>query len=133
MCASPIVTSESSQSRSATWSDGSQPTDPLPASPATTQGQNTRAVSLCATVIGADHVEPKSRETAILTLLGSGWLPPHESSLVSSTGLSSQTAYTLSALSSAIAGQCANCVVSAILCAVNAASPRFQVPTPMPL
>src|SRR4051795_8250885 len=85
MCASPIVMSESSQSRSATLFDWYQTTETLPASPAATHGQKTRPESLCATVTGADQVVPKSFDTAIRTLLGVGWSPPHESCCESST------------------------------------------------
>src|SRR3954451_6126704 len=133
MCASPIETSESSQSRSTTLFDWYQTTEIFPASPAATHGQNTRPEAVCATVVRADHVLPKSREIDRYTLFASGFGCPQLSFAVLLTGLSSQTAYTLSALSSAIAGQCANIVESAILCGVNWASPRFQVPTPRPV
>src|SRR4051812_8711361 len=92
MCASPIETSESSQSRSTTLFDWYQITEIFPASPAATHGQNTRPESVCATVMGADQVWPKSRETASLMLFASGLFPPHASCWVLSTGLSSQTA-----------------------------------------
>src|SRR4051812_10340083 len=133
MCASPIVMSASSQSTSTILFVWYQTTEMRPVSPAAIQGQKTRPPFVCATVIGADHDFPKSREIDSLMLFGSGAAPPQVSLAVLLTGLSSQTAYTLSELSIAIAGQCANIVESAILCGVKAASPRFQVPTPRPV
>src|SRR4051794_39236023 len=92
MCASPIVTSESSQSRSTTLFDWYQTTETLPASPAAIHGQKTRPEFVCATVIGVDHVLPKSREIDSLTLFASGFFWPQESFAVLLTGLSSHTA-----------------------------------------
>src|SRR6266699_985209 len=66
------------QSRSAT-SPGSvwyQTTETLPASPAVTHGQKTRAFAGAAIVIGADHVRPKLDDDAIITLLGAALGPP---------------------------------------------------------
>ena len=55
--------SEAWQSLSASWPGPSwyQTTETLPASPAATHGQNTRVLPGAVTVIGFDHVFPRSR------------------------------------------------------------------------
>src|SRR4051794_6065714 len=70
--AARIETLDCWQSRSTSLSVWYQTTLTRPASPAAIHGQNARAPTGAATVIGGDHVLPRSREYAYWIWLGSG-------------------------------------------------------------
>src|ERR671931_700237 len=98
------------QSRSAS-SPGSvwyQTTETLPASPAATHGQRTRAAAGCATTTGDDHVLPRSFVETSMIEFGAGVGSPLQPPLVPACrSFVSHTRYTVPPASIAIAGQCA--------------------------
>src|SRR3954451_22022020 len=111
-----------------------QTTETLPGSPPMAHGHTARCPAGAAMSTGADHVCPKSFDTAILIWLGRGaGSPPQPVLLFLSRVLVSHTRYALSALSSITTGKCPWTVVFVTKCGVNLVSPRFHVPTPMPL
>src|SRR2546423_8534643 len=99
------------QSRSGMPSCGSvwyQTTEILPPSPAAIHGQSTRALPGWATVIGADHVFPRSRVYATMIEFAAGVGPPLQPPLVPACRSAvSQVTYTVPSASIASAGQCA--------------------------
>src|SRR4051812_10041489 len=111
-----------------------QTIETFPGSPPTAHGQTARWPAGAAMSTGADQVCPKSFDTDILIWLGSGAGSPSQPVLLfSSRVLVSHTRYALSALSSMTTGKCPCTVVLVTKCGVNLVSPRFHVPTPMPL
>src|SRR4051812_35454025 len=97
-----------------------QTTETLPGSPPTAHGHTTRWPAGAAMSTGADHVLPKSFETAILIWLGNGaGSPPQPVLLFSSRVFVSQTRYALSALSSMTTGKWPWTVVFVTKCGVN--------------
>src|SRR3954451_19552467 len=126
------------QSGSTTLSVWYQTIDSLPASPATAHGHSTRALGGLATATGADHVCPKSFDTAIMMWFGAGLgvvtagLSVQPPLVFVTRSFVSQIRYRLSALSKVTIGKWPNTVVFVAFTGLIVVSPGFHTLVPIP-